>query len=62
MQQEESTMPDQFGNVEETKVKDETVTDQSAKEKIDHVADKAAVKGSKTVKDYDKENSNLFTK
>jgi hypothetical protein len=55
-------MADQFENAKETKVKDETVTDKSPGERVEHVADKAAGKGSKTVKEYDKENSNLFTK
>ncbi|MGD0891979.1 MAG: hypothetical protein ABR923_10625 [Terracidiphilus sp.] len=55
-------MAQQFENKEETKVQDETASGESAKKKIDHVAQKAAEKGNKTVKDFDKENSNLFTK
>jgi len=55
-------MPEQFENPNETKVEDETVSKSSAKQKIDRVAEAAAVKAAKTVQKYDKENSNLFTK
>ena len=54
-------MPEQFENLEATKLEDETVSDASAKKRIEHVAEKAAEKASKTEKDYDKDHS-LFTK
>jgi hypothetical protein len=53
-------MPEQFENPEETKVEDETVSDTSAKVRIDRVADKAASKPSKTEQKYDKDNK-IFT-
>jgi len=55
-------MSKQFENPNETKVEDETASNLSAKQVIDHVAEAAAVKAAKTVQKYDKENSNLFTK
>jgi hypothetical protein len=58
----EDTMPEQFKSETETKVEDETATDQTAQKKIDHIANKAAEKSSKTVQGFDKENSNLFNK
>lgn len=55
-------MTKQFENPEEAKVEDETIANPSPKDVIDHVAEKAAEKATKTVQKYDKENSNLFTK
>jgi len=55
-------MPEQFENPNETKVEEETVSNPSAKQVIDRVAQQAAVKSTKTVQKFDKENSNLFTK
>jgi len=55
-------MSDKFESAKETKVKDETVTDKSAHERVERVADKAAEKSSKTAKDFDKDNSKIFNK
>jgi hypothetical protein len=46
-------MAEQFENPEETKVKDETVSDDSAQKRIDRVAEKAAERASNTVKKYE---------
>jgi hypothetical protein len=53
-------MPEQSVNPEETKVADETVSDTSAKVRIDRVADKAAGMPAKTEQKYDKDNK-IFT-
>jgi hypothetical protein len=58
--QEGLTMPETFGNPEETKVEDETASNSSAKTRIEKVADKAAAKPGKTEKKYDKDK-NIFT-
>jgi hypothetical protein len=50
-------MPKQFENSQATKLENETVSDATAEKKIDRVAEKAAEKASKTVKDYDKEHT-----
>ncbi len=47
----------QFENPEEAKVEDETVARESADEKIQHVAEKAAVKSTKTEQEYDKDHT-----
>jgi hypothetical protein len=44
----------QFENPEEAKVEDETAAKKSADEKIQHVADKAAGKATKTEQEFDK--------
>lgn len=54
------TMFKQFENPETTKLEDETVAEESADKKVEHVAEKAARKGTKTEQDYDKEH-NIFT-
>lgn len=54
-------MPEQFENLEATKLEDETVSDASAEKRIEHVAEKAAEKASKIENDFDKDHS-LFTK
>jgi hypothetical protein len=54
-------MPEQFENPEATKLEDETVSDASAEKRIEHVAEKAAEKASKSENNYDKDHS-LFTK
>jgi hypothetical protein len=46
-------MSKQFENAEATKLENETVTDATAEKKINRVAEKAAEKASKTVKEYD---------
>jgi hypothetical protein len=53
-------MPNQFENPETTKVEDETVVGESADKKVEHVAEKAARKSTKTEQEYDKEH-NIFT-
>jgi hypothetical protein len=55
-------MPKQFENPKITKLKDETVTDASATKKVDRLAQKAAEKSTKAVQQFDKNNSNLFSK
>ena len=55
-------MPEQFENPKEVKVKDEAVSELSAQQKIDHVADALAAKSAKTQQKFNKDNSNLFTK
>jgi hypothetical protein len=55
-------MPEQFENPETTKLEDETVADASKKKTIDRVAQKAATKSSKTVQQFDKNNSGLFSR
>ena len=54
-------MPEQFANPKEVQVKDETVPDETAAQKIDHVADKLAAKPAKTENKFDQKNSVLFT-
>jgi hypothetical protein len=56
------TMPEQFENREEVKVKDETASDETARQKIDRVADKLAKKPGQAEKKFDKENSVIFNK
>lgn len=53
-------MPKQFENSEATKLEDEMVSDASAEKKIEHIAEKAAEKASKTENKYDKDHS-LFS-
>jgi hypothetical protein len=55
-------MPEQFENAEATKVDNEIASNASTKKKLELVADKAAVKSTKTVQSFDKDNSNLFSK
>ena len=50
-------MPKQFESQEATKLEDQTVSDATAEKRIDRVAEKAAEKASKTVKNYDKEHT-----
>ena len=54
-------MPEQFENSETTKLEDETISDATAEKRIEHVADKAAEKSSKTEKRYDSDHS-IFSK
>jgi hypothetical protein len=54
-------MPEQFENPETTKLEDETVSDATAKKRIDRVAEKAAEKVSNTLKSYDKRKA-IFSK
>jgi hypothetical protein len=55
-------MPEQFENPKETKLENETVSDESLAKKSALVAEKAATKSTKTVQHFDKKNSNLFSK
>ena len=50
-------MPEQFQNPEVIKLENETVSDATAKKKIDRVAEEAAEKASHTVKSYDKDHT-----
>jgi hypothetical protein len=55
-------MSKQFENPKTTKLTDETASDASATKKVGSVAQKVAEKSTKTVQQYDKNNSNLFSK
>jgi hypothetical protein len=50
-------MPEQFENPEAVKLEKETVSDETAQQKIDRVAEKAAQKPAHTVKKYDKDHA-----
>jgi hypothetical protein len=50
-------MAKQFENPQETKLEDETVSDETAQEKIERVADKAAAKSSKVEQKFDSEHT-----
>jgi len=54
-------MPEQFENSEATKLEDETVSDATAKMKIDRIAEEAAEKASRTVESYDEDHT-IFSK
>jgi hypothetical protein len=54
-------MSEQFENPQETNVEEATVIVPSAKEKIEHVAEKAAQKSTKRVQHFDKDHG-IFTK
>jgi hypothetical protein len=49
-------MPEQFENPEVTKIEDETVSDATAKKRVERVAEKAAEKGSHTEQSYDEDH------
>jgi hypothetical protein len=53
-------MPEQFENPEATRLEDETVSDASAHERIERVAEKAAKKASDTEQSYEQESTDLF--
>jgi hypothetical protein len=55
-------MTEKFENPEVEKVDDETVSNPSTQKKIDLVADKAAEKPAKAEQQFDKDNSNLFSR
>lgn len=57
----EIIVPEQFENQEAAKLKDETVSDTTAEERIDRVAEKAAEKSTKTEQRYDKDH-NIISK
>jgi len=54
-------MPEQFENPKETKLEDETVSDETAKKRIERVAEKAAEKPAHTVHTFDKDHT-IFSK
>jgi hypothetical protein len=54
-------MPEQFANPLEKKADQAIVPDTSAA-KIERIADKAAEKSTKAVKQFDKDNAKLFPK
>ncbi|MFY9853242.1 MAG: hypothetical protein WAK26_05115 [Terracidiphilus sp.] len=49
-------MPEQFENPEVTKLENETVSDAAATKRIEHVAEKAAEKASRTEQRYDQDH------
>jgi hypothetical protein len=53
-------MAEQFENPEVTRLEDETVSDATAKKRIQRVAEKAAEKTSHTEQSYDKGSNDLF--
>jgi hypothetical protein len=55
-----TTMPEQFENPEVTKLENETISEATAKERIERVAEKAAEKASHTEQSYDHGSSDLF--
>jgi uncharacterized protein YmfQ (DUF2313 family) len=50
-------MPEQFENPKVSKLEDETISDATAQQRIDRVAEKLAKKSSHTEEDFDKEHS-----
>jgi hypothetical protein len=54
-------MSKQFGDPKATKLEDETVAEKSADKEVELVAEKAALKSTKTEQKYDKEHD-IFTK
>jgi hypothetical protein len=50
-------MPEQFENPQAAKLEDETVSDETAQQRIDRAAEKAAQKSAHTVQKYDKEHT-----
>jgi hypothetical protein len=55
-------MTKQFENPNVEKLEDETVSNISPEKRVERVADKAAEKPAKSEQNYDKKNSNLFSK
>jgi hypothetical protein len=55
-------MPQQFENPNAAKSEDKTPLDTSTEKKIERVAEKAAEKSTKTVQQFDNDNSQLFSK
>jgi hypothetical protein len=55
-------MTKQFENPVENKVEENASTGTSAQKRIDKVAQELAVKPSKTIKNFDQENSKPFSK
>ena len=49
-------MPEQFENPEVTKIEDETVSDATAKKRIERVAEKAAERPSRTEHEFDQDH------
>jgi hypothetical protein len=58
--QEGSAMAEQFENPEVTKLEDETVSDATAKKRIERVAERLAEKASHTEQNYDQGSNDLF--
>jgi hypothetical protein len=54
-------MPDQFENKEATKPEDVTVSEAAAENRIEHMAEKAAEKSTKTEHRYDRDHE-IFSK
>ena len=52
----------QFENPQAKKLEDETLSNTSTKKKIDHVAEKAAEKSTKTEQQFNKDNRKIFSK
>ncbi len=50
-------MPERVENPETTKLEDETVLNESAEEKVERIAEKAAEKSTKAVQRYDKDHT-----
>jgi hypothetical protein len=58
----DQTMTKQFENPQAANIDDKIAPKTSTEKKIDRVAEKAAEKPSKTEQEFDKSNSNLFSK
>jgi hypothetical protein len=54
-------MPEQFENQQATKLEDDTASDATAEQRIEHVAEKAAEKSTKTEQRYDEDHA-VFSK
>jgi hypothetical protein len=54
-------MAHQFENPKATKLEDETISEESPKEKIERVAEEAAAKAAKAEQKYDKDHT-IFSK
>jgi len=54
-------MPEQFQNPDATKLEDAAVAEESAEKKIEHIAEKAATKSTKTEQKYDRDRP-IFSK
>ena len=55
-------MQTQFGNPKEAKLAEETLSNDSEQKRINRVAEKAAEKSTVAEQQFDKVNSNLFSK
>jgi hypothetical protein len=55
-------MTEQFQNPAEVKVEEQIASESTSKKKIDHIADEAAKKATKTEQKFDKDNQPIFSR